>query len=377
MPVALKKLTISDLTLFADQFRQHNTIKQKAINLNVGVVADALFPALRAQIDSAPGRAVPLVLTVHGPGAAPPVQWTRKIVRSAGSKNLRLNGELIPSEPARFGGLEANDIAVMVFHGEAVPTAMDLILTTPRDAVDARLWSNASGIIGTASGGMVALEAGRRDELLDGVPETHPVFRLLGPSPSVDDLVEAALGDAQAVERIRRSRGTRPTSAEDLRRARERAAEIGEAGETLVARWLEEEQLAGNVRTFRWASRENAVEPFDFEVQPLLGAIEAVDVKTTSGGFEKSIHLSIAELLECAGSMRPYRIYRVFDLESAPRMRRSIDLRGWAQGLRGALGGLPAGVSPEGFAIDPASLGWEQEEVRLPGDDGPPNEEAA
>src|SRR5215213_8433999 len=121
---ALKRLTLSDLTFFSSHFREHPAVRQKAINLNANVFIDAVYPALT---DTEQGRAgrIPLDLSIYGPGLAGELNVQRKIVKGAGYKNWRLNGELVddPERPDRFNQLSPGDLVIFEFIGDLYPVA--------------------------------------------------------------------------------------------------------------------------------------------------------------------------------------------------------------------------------------------------------------
>jgi hypothetical protein len=222
---------------------------------------------------------------------------------------------------------------------------------------------------------MIALDAAKVLALIRGVPPEHPVARLLDPDVAEDDLISAVEGVAGAVESLKQRRQARPVSAEELARARERAALVGREGEALVNEWLDGEVEAGRIRSFRWASDENAVESFDFEVVP--GAeTEWWDVKTTTGDFDRPFHISTAEVVACAEAPGPYRISRIWDLDGDPLMQQSGDLRQWAATVIASMNHTPAGVAVDGFTVQPGSLPWEGVPIVLVvGDDEDEDEE--
>ena len=141
-------------------------------------------------------------------------------------------------------------------------------------------------------------------------------------------------------------------SPENLAKSRLAAAENGEAGEALVQAYLEKQAA---VTACEWASRLNAVAPYDFRLT-LAGADEMVDVKTTVGGFDTAFHLSLNELKQAVCAPGVYRIYRVYDIRGQPRLRISTDLKAFAAALWAQVQGLPAGVMADGFTLKPTLL---------------------
>jgi hypothetical protein len=137
MQFAVKRLTMSDLTLFARQYRKSQEAarargqggsKQKGINMNADVFVDIVFPLARGNGEK---RRFLIPVSFYGPGLrSEPQTVTRKVISAGGgAKNWRLNGELVPdpeSDPERYENLRPGDLAVFGLEGEAVPTAMTL-----------------------------------------------------------------------------------------------------------------------------------------------------------------------------------------------------------------------------------------------------------
>jgi hypothetical protein len=65
--LAVKRLTGSDLTLFAHQFHTTPRGKQKAINLNADVFVSEFYPAIGQSPIDVPQR-FPIDLYIYGPG---------------------------------------------------------------------------------------------------------------------------------------------------------------------------------------------------------------------------------------------------------------------------------------------------------------------
>jgi len=82
-----------------------------------------------------------------------------------------------------------------------------------------------------------------------------------------------------------------------------------------------------------------------------------LDVKATSGGFERNIHISLPELLAMRDSAEPYYIYRVYEVgEGAAKLRISKEMRLIADAILKVLLALPAGVSSDGVSVSPSIL---------------------
>ena len=132
--------------------------------------------------------------------------------------------------PDRFNVLEPGDIVLIGFDGELAPDTLTLVLVAKEAREDEALYSGLDKYLSDRR--MMALESVSLREMCRAipVPESHPVWLLV----SEEDVAEAALGQAPAVDRLlSRPRLTR-LSLEDLRKARRAAEEIGRLGEELV-----------------------------------------------------------------------------------------------------------------------------------------------
>ena len=231
--------------------------------------------------------------------------------------------------------------------------------------MDRALFGGLDGVMGTRT--MIALETRTLQRLCKEPPvaPNHPVWSLVDD----EDITEAAQGHAPAVDRLLKRKRPPGLSLEDLRKARRAAEEIGRLGEALVDSYLRKSLAAGDITKFLWASDINAIEPYDFLVER-EGAREKLEVKTTTGGFDREFHLPLSELREMVYGDSPYRIARVYDAsEEGAKMRTSQDLRKYGKTILGAFAALPAGVTPIGVTIVPdhAMFG---DEVVLPAPTG-------
>ena len=349
--LALKRLTASDLTFFEWHFKNANAGNQKAINLNADVFVGQLYPALDAIVRERQNK-LGIDLWIAGPAAAEPINLQRKIIKGVGYKNWRLDGEFIHNpdeEPERFNVLEPGDIVLLGLEGELAPDTVTLVLFSRTQQDDRVVFEGLEGILGNRR--MMALETHVLRQLCEEspVPPLHPVWLLVGR----DDITEAALGHASAVERLlSRPRRTR-LSLEDLRKARRAAEEIGRYGEALVDIWLRRQVEAEEISDSVWASDINAIEPYDFLIER-DGAREKLEVKTTTGGFGREFHLPLSELREMVHGDSPYRILRVYDMsKEGARMRISEHLGEYGRSIIEAFAALPVGVTPNGVTIVP------------------------
>jgi hypothetical protein len=181
--------------------------------------------------------------------------------------------------------------------------------------------------------------------------DEHP-FRELTPDAELED---AALGGVKGIRALRRRPATRALTREELQRARRVAEEIGRAGEELVCQLLISQKTNGAIGDFIWTSDQNAVAPYDFIITQLDGSEVAVDVKSTSGEFERSVHISGAELIEMTGGRR-YDIYRVFGVsETSGTMRITENVGAFAATILKGIN-TPAGVTVDSVSVDITAL---------------------
>jgi len=357
--LALKRLAKSDLSFFEYHFANetYGKNRQKGINLNTDVFVDQFYPNALATI----GTHRPVLTTIFGPGTADaysPPPGTRPITYNNG-KNWRLDGGTIPDDPrspARFHALAPGDLVLFRFRGDPAPNEVDVILVsaasdgTVHGALDAMVPpAGRQSMIPVTAAQIPAAIAGV------GVPADHPLRDL-----EEDEEVEAAVetvalgGPTPAV--LRRKRGGRRLTPEELAQARAEAGRIGADGEAILHDWLRRREAAGELEDVVWVSRQDAAAPLDFRYRE-GGAPVRVDAKSTEGDFSRTIHISAAEIAEAAdhtaGSYHIARVYRID--EDGARVRISADIRAVARSLIDGLV-LPAGFAPDGFSVDPSAL---------------------
>ena len=364
---ALKRLTASDLTFFAWHFRNRRAGNQKAINLNAIVLTGQLYPALEIVINERQGK-LGIDLWIAGPDGADPVNLQRKIIKGSGYKNWRLDGEFVynPEEnPDRFNALRPGDLALFEFVGDLIPETVTLLLIGQDTARDKILFQSLNGILGAQP--MVPFDGNSLGDLCNllRVPESHPVWMLVGD----EDLAEAAMGHASAVDRLlTKPRFTRLTH-EELRNARQAAEEIGRLGEEYVDIHLRERLLAGDVSEYEWISELNPIAPYDFRLN-MDGIWKKLEIKTTSGEFNREYYLSLNELREMTHGEEPYVVGRVYlASRDGAKLRYSQDCQPFGQSIVDAFSALPAGVLPNGVTIRPAAQVFEEEiDLLVPND---------
>jgi len=377
---AIKKLRRSDLTFFEYQFQRQNVGNQKALNLNRNVFVDVLFPAAPAVAARISAGGTPaqfhLPVTIYGPGerSVPHVVSRKVLPKTAKQKNWRLNGETVDDpddDPTRYHDLQAEDVAVLAFEGDAVPTAVWIVLLSQSEPADQALRTEVLAAINNKSMRPISREA-----LTDIVNRTaspnHPIRELLD-SDLDEALEEASVGSAAAVRRLRAASSPRRMTAEALQDARRKVEALGLAGEELVNEWLEREVAAGRLRSAVWVSEKNAISPWDFEIEEIDGTHVRVEVKSTGTLFERPLHISHPQIEAAAASTAPRTdLYRLFDLrDSSARLRISKDIRPFAQTVIDAVQTLGDGITPESYTISPERFGtWSEPEViNIPDDE--------
>ena len=347
--LALKRLTASDLTFFNSHFQKGQGSNQKAINLNADVFVRQFFPG----INSLANKKIIVELQITGPNAEDAHSLVRKIIRGEGYKNWRLDGEVVhnPNEtPQRFDQLKPGDIALVGFEGELKPSVVLLLLVGERFEKDEHLFSVLNDELGERR--MKVVEGAVLRDLCEdhgNIPETHPVWK----TTSDEDLLEASVGQAPAIDRLL-SRRHNLTWSPDILRARRTAAEkIGELGEELVDHYLRQRREAGEITQYRWVSSVNAIAPFDFEVQ-YDDSWEKLDVKATPYDFAREYHVSLGELKEIATYDGVYRIARVYGASNdGGKMRFSVPIGEFGRRILESFSNLPEGVTPDSVSIVP------------------------
>lgn len=350
--LALSRLDRDDLSLFGYQGDGRH---QGGITFPASVLVKELFPRL-PRIASAKDARFPIDLHVIGPGDAPAINLQRRIVPAAFGQNWRLFGELVrDDDEQRFRPLQEGDLAVIEFEGDAAPYAARLVLVAKEMSADAAAHGELDAWLGNRR--MAQITPGQLDTIVAAakVAEAHPLNGI----NLQNELEDAAQGGLEAARRLFKRSTTRKVSKTELKAARNQADETGAVGEEFVNEWLTDERASGRIDGFEWISRDNAIAPYDFTTTPPAGQLERLDVKATSGPFRNALHMSVNELLHCADSSVPYRIYRVFAVDGRKaKMRISDPLATFATGILPILEKLPAGVSVDGISIDPTRLSF-------------------
>ena len=357
--LALKRLTASDLTFFAWHFRNRNAGNQKAINLNADVLTGQLYPALDTIVKDSENK-LRIDLWIAGPAAAEPMSLQRKIIKGAAYKNWRLDGEVVHNPegtPERFNALQPDDLALLGFVGELAPDRLTLLLVGQDAPQDQTLFRGLDDILGSQR--MIALEDQTLGELCRrlAVPQSHPVWFLV----SDEDLTEAAVDQAPAVERILKQPRFARLSLSELEAARRAAQETGRLGEELVEIHLRGRLAAGEIENYEWTSDLNAISPYDFRIEK-AGSWEKLEIKTTRADFGREYYLSVNELREMVYGGGAYSIGRVYHASPmGAKLRYSKQVRVYGETILNALSSLPAGVTANAVTIQPDEAMFEEE----------------
>jgi hypothetical protein len=142
--------------------------------------------------------------------------------------------------------------------------------------------------------------------------------------------------------------------------------------------YLLDEQDKGNIHSFEWVSKKNAISPYDFWVSYEGDSKILIDVKSTPGEFKRKIHISLAELELMSSNNQKYEIYRLFDINEdskTAKLRITKDVRDFAQGIIEVFKGLPEGVCADGISVEPLKSGLNfQPEIEMQLPDEPEEE---
>lgn len=366
LKIAIKKLTTSDLTFFEWHFKNYNAGNQKAINLNRNVFIDILYPSLPSAANQSGGK-LPLDITLYGPGLYGGYNLQRKIIKGETYKNWRLNGEFVynPDEtPDRFNALLPDDIAVFVFYGDIQPYSVKTLLVSRETTEDKEIHKELINSLNTHK--MVPLSILDLENIIGKISPhpDHPIFELI-----LEEAIEdAALNGYRGIEKLRKRRSGRILSKIDIQKARQRTDYIGQAGEEFINAHFEILKNRGEIREIKWASMQNAISSYDFEIIDKCGVSRLLDVKATIGGFKRDIHISFAELLTMQKSNKSYDLYRVYGITDAlAKLRIAYDLSDFANKILDSLQKLPKGVTIDSISISPSILPFGEEiEISLP-----------
>lgn len=320
-----KKLVASELILFRslflirDQLGLSMNTKQKAIS----PPAELLLNIYGNLPDTWSGR---VDLRIYGPGMRGPLPFPDRSLKKQ-DKNWRIEGDI---DDTPYGSpyiqLRADDYAVMLFHGEGVPKAIDIFLLSASDQNDVGLLDAVRSVhqksrnIGRSRTAFAGCLCEPADIVaaadIARIPDQHPLLSMLVWADDVTIEENAAQGSAIAIE-IRRRAGRTPLTPEKFQELISLREKIGRQGEELVYKYL---ASTVGLPNFHWVSRQYPDMPYDFEVRSSVGEFR-VEVKSTMGSFRNQMRFSVNEL-ECAREPKiGYLIMRVYNLNASPLLR--------------------------------------------------------
>ena len=357
--LVVKRLKASDLSFFHGYLRNHPQSKQKSFNLNRDVIEDQFFPSLSEIAESRPRKQLPVQLTFYGPGGAAAHTLMRKILKQ--EKNWRLNGEVVydpDDQPERYDILVPDDLALMEFTGSGEPSAVKVVLLSANHSEDANLFSAIDRHVPTPS------------MWVPGVGELERIIRAANPAADhpvrdwLDDALieDVGLGGGQSAQRLENRRMGRGLTRAELQDAKDAAEAIGRRGEVLLNHHLENSLWPG-VRGHVWIANENAVAPYDFELEMTSGVRRLVDAKSTSGDFDNPLHMSLGEISIAVNGENPYDIARFYSVrEGWGHFRIASDIGSQLRPILDVLALLPNGVSPDSLSFEPSFFDFSPEE---------------
>jgi hypothetical protein len=365
---------MSDLTLFQAQFRRLQAeaklvgdkgSKQKGINLNADVFAEKFFPSARADGER---RRFNIPVTIYGPGlSSVPHTLTRKIITAgSGGKNWRLNGELIPNpdfDPNRYDELTPGDLVLFAVGGTVEPVSMSLVLLSQTNPNDASVYEALTRSAGNRKMSVISEEELR--SLVASAPPDHSLRELV--DPDLDEaLDEAAVGSSEGLKRLRKRGSLRRMTAEAFRDARLKNEATGLGGEQLLNDFLEAELSVGRIKSYKWLAEDNAINPWDFEIEETTGVTRRIEVKTTRGAFNRKIQISQAELEFAAEpDAPPTDLYRLFEYaDGSAKLSIAYEIKATASRILEAVQPLSPQVRPDSYTVDISSFPeWSEVEL--------------
>jgi hypothetical protein len=375
MHFAVKKLTRSDLTFFEHQFRRQNAGNQKGINLSAKVFVDQIFPYVRTVATGEP-RYFPIKLQIYGPGLRKvPDLKTRSITaKSRWQKNWRLNGEFIPDpvdDPTRYHGLEAGDLVVFAFEDSrttGVPEAITLVLLSNAEPNDKRVIADLQLFLGVSE--MLLLSVAELATVSSASAPEHPIREILDIEQDTA-LDEAAQGSTEAIRKLLAKPSPRRMTPAALRAARTRMEANDRRGELLVNFMLQRDLYADLIRDFEWVSDSSALSPWHFKLIDRHGAQVRVLVKSSSGAFDRSIHITQNEVL-CAAEVSAARtdLYWVYDIGTDDATLQITEgIAELCRHISSSAASLGPGLSPDRYSVDAKSFRVWAAPVRLTDND--------
>jgi hypothetical protein len=120
--------------------------------------------------------------------------------------------------------------------------------------------------------------------------------------------------------------------------------------------YLDEIKNRVTICEYEWVSQDNAVSPFDFRIENPDSNV-LLDVKATTGRFERNLHVSVPELETMLNDSTMYVIYRVYEMSDASaKLRISGSMKEFARTILEVVRELPNGVRSDGVSVSPSTI---------------------
>ena len=173
------------------------------------------------------------------------------------------------------------------------------------------------------------------------------IYSLIGSADLEIILEDIAQGGIQGTGCFRTKKGF---SAKEFADAQKKLKKTGLKGEKIVDGYLAAQKEQNLIADYKWDSSTNVISSHDFTIFELDGSTCYVDVKTTIGTFFSPVHISMSELLEMQRSTK-YIVYRVYDIETQPKIRKSEKMKNPSRSIISSITTLPTGVAIDSFSI--------------------------
>jgi Domain of unknown function (DUF3883) len=134
----------------------------------------------------------------------------------------------------------------------------------------------------------------------------------------------------------------------------------------MIDAWLRKKVADGLLISATWVAEANAINPWDFEIEELDGTKARVEVKSTTGPFERPFHISQAEVEAASSETVRTDIYRVYAVSGdGAWLQMANGVSHFAKGILTVVNGLESGIVPDGYSARPESFGSWSEPLRI------------
>ena len=149
----------------------------------------------------------------------------------------------------------------------------------------------------------------------------------------------------------------RKIRAYNIDRANKLQKMIGKKGEEYIDKYLENEQQNGAISKYTWYNKDfESGLPYDFSIEENDGNIIYLDVKSTAGAFNQKIYYSNQEISFIANSNYEYKIFRVYDIYNAPKLKICDDFKSYATALNQLLSSLQTNIESQSATVQLVKL---------------------